>query len=142
MGHARLGTLPDTPRWRRVVGLLAEGAEVPVVADATMHAAERGLRLAAEDEGLRHTVWLLTQIGQAARREDLAAALRRAGVSVPSEPSVLDVVGGLSDAIDRHLHRTGRWTDIGEMAQLAAATPREGGVSALSQRREHLHAAW
>jgi hypothetical protein len=62
MGHSRLGTLPDTSRWRNVVGLIAGNANVAVVADATMDAAQRGLELADGDEGLKQTFWLLSQI--------------------------------------------------------------------------------
>jgi len=42
------------------------------------------------------------------------------GVSVPGEPSVFDIVGGFSDAMDNHLRETAGRTDIGEMAQMAA----------------------
>jgi len=122
MGHIRLGTLPDTARWRKVVGLLAdEQANVAAVAGATMHAAERGLEIASHDDGLCHALWLLTQVTLAANQQDFATALKQAGLSVPSGPSVFEIVGGFSDAVDRHLRQNRSRTDIGEMAQLAAA---------------------
>ena len=122
MGHIRLGTLPDTARWRKVVGLLAdEQASVGAVAGATMEAAQRGLEIASYDEGLSHTLWLLTQIPLAAQQEAFGQALKTAGVTGPAEPSIFDIVGGFSDAVDRHLRQTKGRTDIGEMAQLAAA---------------------
>ena len=83
MGHIRLGRLPNTPNWRKVVGLVADDAPVASVAAATMSAAQRGLEIADSDEGLRHTFWLLTQITLAAREDHFAAALNQAGVSVP-----------------------------------------------------------
>jgi hypothetical protein len=90
------------------------------VAEATMAAAEHGLELAARDKGVAHTVWLLARIVAAAREPDLVAALKQCSVNVPSDPTVTDVVAGLSDAIDRHLTDKRSRTDLGEMAQMAA----------------------
>lgn len=121
MGHSRLGTLPDTSRWQNVVGLIAGDADVAVVAEATTHAAQRGLELADGDEGLKQTFWLLSQLTLAARQDDFCAALRHIGVTVPSEPSVLNIVAGFTEAVDAHLRETRSRTDVGEMAQMAAA---------------------
>jgi len=135
MGHSRLGTLPDTSRWRNVVGLIAGNADVAVVADATMDAAQRGLEVAARDEGLRQSFWLLSRIALAARQDDFAAALKEVGVAVPAEPSVLNIVAGFTDAVDRHLRDSRGRTDIGEMAQMAAT---ECLTSVLTERSRSL----
>lgn len=120
MGHSRLGSLPDTAPWRRVVGILTEGGDVAAIATTTSQAAQQGLDLAEADEGLRHTFWLLSQVVLAAREGDFRAALNDLGVVVPSEPSVLSLVAGFTDAVDSHLRKTHARTDIGEMAQMAA----------------------
>jgi hypothetical protein len=120
MGHMRLGSLPDTTRWKRVVGLLAEGGDVAAVAGATSTAAQDGLDLAHGDAGLCHAVYLLSQFVLAARQEDFAAALQSAGIKTPSDPGLFDIIGGFSEAIDQHLVGNRQRTDIGEMAQLAA----------------------
>ena len=78
MGHMRLGTLPDTTRWRRVVGLLAEGGDIAAVAGATSEAAQEGLDLAHGDAGLCHAVHILSQLVLAARQDDFPAALQHA----------------------------------------------------------------
>lgn len=135
MGHSRLGTLPDTRRWRSVVGLVAENAGVSVVADATMHAAQRGLEMADSDEGLRQTFLLLSQVAVAARQEDFRSALGNVGVDVRGEPGVLSIVAGFTEAVDRHLRTTRSRTDIGEMAQMAAA---ECLTSVLTERSRSL----
>lgn len=106
MGHSRLGTLPDTHRWRCVVGLITENAGVNVVADATMHAAQRGLELADSDEGLRQTFFLLSQVTVAARQEDFRSALGNVGVNIRGEPGILNIVAGFTEAVDRHLRAT------------------------------------
>ena len=117
MGHSRLESLPDTSPWRRVVGFIAGDADVGVVADATMEAAQRGLEIADGDEGLKQTFWLLSQITLAARQDDFSAALKEIGIVVSSEPSVLNIVARFTNAIDQHLLETRRRTDIGELAQ-------------------------
>lgn len=121
MGHSRLGTLPDTRRWRSLVALVVENAGVGAIANATMHAAERGLELADRDEGLRQTFWLLSHLTLAARQDDFSVALGNVGISVPEEPGVYSIVAGFTEAVDRHLRTTRSRTDIGEMAQMAAS---------------------
>jgi len=120
MGHTRIGTLPDTARWRKVVGLLADEADVPAVATATTEAALHGLKKARHDEGLAYSVWLLTQLVGAARLNDFVVALHAAGLAVPDQPGVFDLAAAFSEAVDRHLRLTHRRTDIGEMAEMAA----------------------
>ena len=41
MGHIRLGLLPRTRAWKEVIALIAAGADVPQVANATITAAEK-----------------------------------------------------------------------------------------------------
>jgi hypothetical protein len=138
MGHDRLGTLPDTARWRHVVQLIAEEADVGRVAQATTEAAVDGLEKARHDEGLAFTVWLLTRISLAGGKGDFAAALRDEGVPVPNEPGVFDIIAGVTQAIDQHLHKTRGRTDIGEMAEMAAV---EALTALLGQRTANLYGA-
>jgi hypothetical protein len=119
VGHTRLGELPRSLKWQQVVALLAGGAGAAQVATATIAAAERGLNLATEDPGLVETVYLLMQLPLAARAGDFAGALRAAGLDVPDDPGVMDVVGAFSDAVDARLANASR-RDLGEMAQMAA----------------------
>lgn len=121
MGHVRLGTLPRTRNWIQVLDLVGAGAGAPDVAAATMNAAQRGLEAAAQDKGLVYTVWLLTQMPLAARSPDFEARLRKLGLTVSGSPSLLEVTGAFSDAVDAHLRRAGGRTDLGEMAQMAAS---------------------
>jgi len=135
MDHTRLQLLPETLPWRTVVGLIAGDADVGVVADATMQAAQRGLEIADGDEGLKQTFWLLSHIPLAARQDDFPTALKQIGVVVLPEPSVFYIVAGFTSAIDQHLRETRSRTDIGEIAQMAGAecltavlTKRSGGL--------------
>jgi len=121
MGHTRLGRLPRTRKWQEVVGLIGAGAATAEIAAATLGASERGLQNAAHDPALVHSFWLLTQLPLCAREPDFIEALGSVGVAVAEEPTLMELVGGLSDAVDDHVYRKGGRTDLGEMAQMGAA---------------------
>lgn len=121
MGHIRLGNLPRTRKWQQVVALIEGGAGTAQIANATITAAEKGLKLAAEDKGLVETIWLLTQLPLAARSDNFAQALQSTGLDVSDSPSLMEVIGAFSDAIDKKLANNGGRTDLGEMAQMAAS---------------------
>ncbi len=120
MGHVRLGELPRSRPWQQVINLLDSGAETAQVAAVTLDAAKRGLADAAGDPALVRSFWLLTQLPQLARRENYLSELNRVGITVASEPTVLELVGGFAGAIDEHLLRRGGRTDLGEIAQMGA----------------------
>ena len=134
MGHLRLGDLPRTRKWAQVVALIGGGAGTAQLANATISAAERGLLFAAEDAGLVETIWLFTQLPLAARSKDFPNALRQAGLEVSDAPSLMEIVGAFSDAIDSRLARRGR-TDLGEMAQMAAAETISEVIGSRTQKR-------
>ena len=96
------------------------GADVHTVAAATADAAEGALYGASRDPAFLHAFWLLTQIPLAARGPTFAEDLRRAGIQVPDRPTLMDVAAAYSEAVDRHVHKRGGRTDLGEMAQMAA----------------------
>jgi hypothetical protein len=109
-------------KWQEVVGLIAEGADVEHIAAASADAAEHGIERASDDPGLAHAFWLLTQIPQAARQANFADRLWELGLSVPSnKPTLLEIVAAFTRAVDHHVLETGRRSDLGEMAQHAAA---------------------
>ncbi len=60
MGHVRLGVLPKSRQWTKVVELLANGADVAELAAAVAVAAEKELISARGDPVVGNTVWLLT----------------------------------------------------------------------------------
>src|SRR5262245_60446296 len=121
MGHIRLGTLPKTQKWNQVVSLIASGADIERIAAASADAAEHGLERASRDEGLAHAFWLLTQIPQAARQTDFADRLWQLGLNVSSKPTLLEIVAAFTNAVDHHVSESGKRSDLGEMAQHAAA---------------------
>jgi hypothetical protein len=121
MGHIRLGRLPRTRKWQQVVALLGVGAEVPDIAAATLTASRRGLEDAARDPALIQSFWLLTQLPLCARKPDFIDELNKLGISIRPEPTLMDLIGGFSEAVDSHVYLKGGRTDLGEMAQMGAA---------------------
>src|SRR5262245_33917597 len=86
-----------------------------------MGAAKLGLETAARDPALVHSFWLLTQLPLCAIQADFGAELNMTGINVSATPTLFELVGGFSDAVDNHLRTTGGRTDLGEMAQMGAA---------------------
>jgi hypothetical protein len=133
MGHIRLGNLPRTRKWQQVVALIEGGAGTAQIANATITAAEEGFKLAAEDKGLVETIWLLTQLPLAAKSDNFAKSLQTTGLDVSDSPSLLEIVGAFSDAIDKKLSNNGGRTDLGEMAQMAASETMTQIISSRTQ---------
>lgn len=121
MGHQRIGPLRPTRAWNEVVGLLTAGASTRQVAIASVHAAQRAFRALHQDLGTRLATGLLLRLPRCARQPDLCGTLHDLGLCVPARPGVLDLAVALTDAVDDALPNNRRRTDLGEMAQLAAA---------------------
>ena len=117
------------------MALIGAGVDTADVAAATLDASRRGLDDAADDPALVHSFWLLTQLPLCARKANFVEELAKIGVSVASEPTLMELVGGVSDAVDAHIYRAGGRTDLGEMAQMGAA---ESLTSVLGQRTASL----
>jgi hypothetical protein len=120
MGHVRLGVLPKSRKWNQVVDELRLDASVGEIAASAADAAEKALQGASKDPAFLHTFWLLTQIPLAARGPEFARDLRRLGVEIRDQPSLIEVGAAISAAVDRHARAEGGRTDLGEMAQMAA----------------------
>lgn len=121
MGHIRLGRLSAGKRWNDVVELLRVGSSVSNLAAATAHAAESELNSARGDPALAYTVWLLTQLPLAARSLQYPEKLRELGFDPGAEQSLLSLVAGFSNAVDRNVAGRADRTDLGELARQAAA---------------------
>jgi hypothetical protein len=120
MGHQRLGTLPQSRKWRRVVELIGGGADVQDIASAVSAAAERNMIDSAKDPAVRSAFYLLTQVLLAARKEHFVPELRMLGLRVSDQPSLVEVVSAFTDAVDREIRPNGGRTDFSEMVQMAA----------------------
>lgn len=119
MGHTRLGLLPQTKKWRDVVELIAVGADVPQVADATVRAAEAAFSFVGNDRGYNHAVWLLAQLGLASSKAQPLEYLRSLGIDIPVETTLPAIAVALTESLDAHCESHGGHSDLGELAQRA-----------------------
>jgi hypothetical protein len=101
MGHLLIGTLPETLPWRRVVHLIASGANVAAIAAATSQAAEESFISASRDPIPRHVFFLLSQIPLAAKTESFTNSLRKLGIFIDGPITLAALCGGLIEAVDR-----------------------------------------
>ncbi len=127
MGHLRLGNLHKTRQWMQVIDMLDAGDGAEAIASGALDASEKAFFEASQDLGFKYTVWLLTQVALAAKREGFRDELVRIGLDVPKTPGLFDILGAFTKHIDSRLDSKKTRTDISEMCQLAA-------VEALSER--------
>ncbi len=121
MGHIRLGRLPRTQKWKEVVALVGGEGSAAAIANATMSAAEDNFQQGSADPLLVHTVWLLSQLPDAARSDDFPQVASALGLSVPANATATDIAVAIGEAVDAHARSLdGPRTDLGEMARLAA----------------------
>lgn len=119
MGHIRLGRLPKSARWSRIVGLMTEDGAADRVAAATVVAAEQHLREVAQDGSLAQAYWLLVRLMSASRAGRLSDELTRIGVSPSDADSSVAVIGGLSDYLRSEVSEAGTNSAAADYAALA-----------------------
>ena len=116
MGHIRLGQLPRTRKWRDVAELVAVGADVSQVANATIRAADSAFSFVNNDSGYNQAVWLMTQLGLAAGEKDPLKYLRSQGIDIPDNTSLPGVAAAITQALDNHSESNGGHSAMGERA--------------------------
>lgn len=132
MGHTRLGKIPKSRKWRAVVEAISASDDeltpnphqpvlhIEDIAKKTIEAAEGGLRVAIDDQGLHFTFYLLSQITLASRSEDWQERLGQLGVQINPNSSFQDLTVEIQAAIDDFIFSNGKPSDISEIAQQAA----------------------
>ncbi|MEQ9692626.1 hypothetical protein WNE31_00365 [Shimia sp. SDUM112013] len=119
MGHIRLGTLPQSKKWRDVVGLIDSDASVDVIAEAVAKASERDLSNASKDPRFQFVASLLVRLPLLARAPGFEDTLVGFGCGDNPLASVTSLLAGLDAAIDRQSFGTGHSSDAGLLAKSA-----------------------
>ena len=119
MGHVRLGILPATRPWKAVVGLLADGADVKLVASATWSAADKAFEAIQKDPGFAEASDLLTQLAVAAKKSNPGEHLATHGFALSEHSSIAEVADAIHRVLDAKAYARGSQTDFGEVAQNA-----------------------
>jgi len=119
MGHIRLGTLPQSKKWRDVIELLDTDASIHAIAEAAARASETDLRRASDDPSFQFVTQLLVRLPLLARAPGFEAEMASLGVDRDALGSVTEFLAGLSTAITHHNFELGRTSDAGELARAA-----------------------
>jgi hypothetical protein len=135
MGHVRLGRLPKTRSWDRVVSLLGEGVtDAQELADATLNAAV-GLRPILEREpGLVQSFHFLAQLCYAARSDEFFDRCRALGIDLASDTTrsvPLAFLASAARALDNRVRAERGRTLFSDIAQQAF---REALTEAINQQ--------
>jgi hypothetical protein len=117
MGHNRLGRLPRTYHWKKVIELLEGAGSVSEIADASLAAARAGLQRVPQDPGFALVLTAIFKFIESTRADDFDAALQQYGFSLRHSASLFDVVCCLKDKIDSDLSTRGIESDVSEIAQ-------------------------
>lgn len=99
--------------------LLQTDGSFTSIARSAAVASRVSLRGARNDPGMVEAFLLLAEVTASARKRDFAAALRKLGVHVPGQPSLVTLTSAIATRLDSELRRAAR-TDVSEMAILAA----------------------
>ena len=119
MGHIRLGNLPQSKKWRDVVGLIDSDASIEEIAEAAAKASELDLSRASNDPRFQFISSLLVRLPLLARAPGFEDALADLGVGENALSSVTGLLAGLELAIDRRSFELGASSDAGELAKAA-----------------------
>jgi hypothetical protein len=119
MGHIRLGTLPQSKKWRDVIRLLDSPASLDNIAEAAARASENDLRRASADPNLQFVTQLLVKLPLLARAPGFEAEMAALGVGPDALGSVTGLLVGLNDIITQQSFAEGGSSDAGELARAA-----------------------
>lgn len=106
MGHERVGVLPKTKRWRKVVAQIADSAgsdqEVWGIAEATLRNVRGRLQRIQEDQGVKEAFKFLLTLINAAPPTASEPSTGVPQIDLASNPSILQLAASLHQWVDEH----------------------------------------
>lgn len=120
MGHIRVGELPRSGYWKQVINKLGITSDPAAIAAITAKAAHEGLELAKRDSGIANIIHLFMGTLLAAKKKHFAQELRRYGMDLKGDASLLDVIGEFDKVADERLGKIQHRSDLAEMARHSA----------------------
>jgi hypothetical protein len=120
MGHIRLGTLPKTRPWVKVVELVADAqADVPAIATATLDASDKAFQAIQNDPGFTETVVLMTELAIAAKQKDPVRHLNQLGLDIHERCSIPEIASAIQSFLDDKASLRRSHSDFAELSQNA-----------------------
>ena len=117
MGHHRLGHLPHTHRWKHVIGLIEDGADLPELVNASFRAVQTGLSRVPSDSGFLSVLHAIVRLAAASRERNLKSALCRVGIDPGAQQSSFGFLSSISDILSTKLGAIYPRSDVGKIAQ-------------------------
>ena len=121
MGHERVGILPKTARWTRVVrqmgGVFASEVPVGALAAQTLQNVRQRYETLFQDDAVKSAFAFLVKFAHACRANDPQAALAAAGIKLAEKATILSIVRSLKD----HISQQQAATEYGQLTIGAAA---------------------
>jgi len=117
MGHYRLGNLPHTEKWKEVIGLLMQGADLSELANASFDASLTGLNRVASDPGFLKILNSIIELAAASRESDLKTSFYKAGVEEGSQTSSFAFISQIANNLSNQLDQIYPRSDVGKIAQ-------------------------
>ena len=121
MGHSLITGLAKTKEFDEVSRIIADGADVAEVAEATLKAAELAIAWVQNDAGFREAIWLLTQLGVAGTKTHPLAHLAQHGLVSAGANSIVDIVSDLCNSFQNSLDASRERSDFGDVSRRALA---------------------
>jgi len=117
MGHIRLGRLPRTISWKRVLESFSNSdTSLNEIVQLTAIASQKVLTNSKYIEGLTHCFWLFTNIAKASRNENFADSLNNLGISVSDKDSRLNILKKIYDSASTSLRESGKFSILDQIA--------------------------
>ena len=121
MGHERVGILPKSARWTRLVhqmgGVFASEVPVGSLASQTLQNVRQRYENLFQDDAVKSAFAFLVKFAHACRSQDPQAALKAAGITMAQRATILSVVRSLKEQIPQHQAAT----EYGQLTIEAAA---------------------
>lgn len=144
MGHVRLGVLPATRNWQRVVELLGDSSiEVDQIAIGTANAAARLFGrgdkpgILVQEPGLVSSFWVLTQVVFLASKDNYFDRLT--GVGIPVDVHTIDSCISFIDDVTRAAEETtDKSADQSAFSEIAVLSLKETLARALTNQTRTL----
>jgi hypothetical protein len=117
MGHSRLGDLPKTRHWKKVIEALSDpDASMEKITYWATKAAKDILLQSANYEGLSHCFWLYTNIAQASRSEDFCKSLNSLGIKISRDDTGINILQKIYNAASEQLSSKGKISTLDRLA--------------------------
>lgn len=121
MGHERVGILPKSARWIRLVhqmgGVFASEIPVSALATQTLQNVRQRYETLFQDDSVKSAFAFLVKFAHACRSEDPQAVLKDAGISMAEKATILSIVRSLREQIPQQQAAT----EYGQLTIGAAA---------------------